>query len=128
MASSKVSGLAVVAVVILAFGLAGTLPIGLHKQCSDGIDNDNDFDPLYPPEFGADAYDSNCAEYPYADGNGESPTPANERFNSIGVAYQISGYDTAFDWLKTQKEQKPSPVCSARRTASLLPIRRNFNI
>jgi len=109
MVSSKASGLAIVAIVLLAFGLAGTQAIGLHKQCTDGIDNDNDFDPLYPPEYGADAYDSNCAEYPFADGNGESPTPANERFNSVGVAYQISGYDTGFDWLKTQYQQNPHP-------------------
>lgn len=109
MVSSKASGLAVVAVVILAFGLAGTQAIGLHQQCTDGIDNDNDFDPMWPPEYGADAYDSNCAEYPFADGNGESPTPANERFNSIGVAYQIGGYDTGFDWLFEQKITHPHP-------------------
>jgi len=109
MASSKASGLAIVAIVLFAFGLAGTQAIGLHKQCTDGIDNDNDFDPAWPPEYGADAYDSECAEYPFADGNGESPTPANERFNSIGVAYRISGYDTGFDWLKTQYEQNPHP-------------------
>jgi len=109
MASSKASGLAIVAIVLLAFGLAGTQAIGLHKECTDGIDNDNDFDPMFPPEYAADAYDNECAEYPWADGNGETATPQSEQFNSIGVAYQISGYDTAFDWFLNQKLTTPHP-------------------
>jgi len=109
MVSTKASGLGVVAIVIMALGIAGTLPIGIHSECADGIDNDNDFDPLYPPEFGADAYDSDCKDYPFADGNGETATPPGDRFNSIVMAYQLQGFDTTFDWQVFEKNSMPHP-------------------
>mgnify|MGYP001576134092 CR=1 FL=1 len=88
--TSKASGLAVIAVVVFAVGLAGVEPIGIHKDCADGIDNDG--------TSNFDMFDSECLAYPYADGNGETHTPAAERFNNPFKSYTIEGYATAFDY------------------------------
>ena len=46
-----------------------------HEDCIDGIDN--------PPDTngGIDIFSSGCAEYPYSDGNGEEPTPQQDRYS-----------------------------------------------
>jgi hypothetical protein len=46
-----------------------------HEDCIDGIDN--------PPDTngGEDIFSSGCAEYPYSDGNGEEPTPQQDRYS-----------------------------------------------
>ena len=79
-------GLTALFLIVMAFALTGAAsPVGIHVECMDGIDNDAD--------TGIDVEDQECIDYPFADGNGESPTPPNERFTSD------SGYtSTAYDW------------------------------
>ncbi|HIJ51313.1 MAG TPA: hypothetical protein HPP54_09725 [Nitrospinae bacterium] len=88
--ASKASGLAIVAVVVFAFGLAGLEAIGIHEECKDGIDNDGGSN--------FDMFDGECLAYPYADGNGETHTPPDARFNSHAAAYTIEGHDDAFTY------------------------------
>ena len=64
--------------------------MGIHVECSDGIDNDGD--------LAVDANDQDCTNYPFADGNGESPTPLGERYTSDG-GYTMSAYDYWFEAL-----------------------------
>lgn len=119
------SGLVILVVAAFAVGFVGILPIGLHEQCKDGIDNDNDYQPQFPqfpPVFYTDAYDENCIEYPYADGNGESSTPTSERFNSASLAYRITGYATAFDWVLTQHTLNPHPYAMSLNQLPLCPV------
>lgn len=79
------AGIVVLFLAILAGALAGSprTYIGISAECEDGLDNDGDND----IDFG----DSECYEYPYADGNGESNTPNSERYAST---YYVS----LFDW------------------------------
>ena len=66
---------AVVLAVILGNALAGlAAPIGYHAECTDGIDNNQD-------GF-IDGDDQECLSYPWADGNGESPTEVLKYFES----------------------------------------------
>jgi hypothetical protein len=53
---------------LLATALTGKVstPVGIHSQCEDGIDNDSDSD--------IDIVDTNCFDYPFADGGGEYTT------------------------------------------------------
>jgi len=101
--TSKASGLALVAVVVLAMGMAGTRAVEFHKDCLDGIDNDGsgDFD-----------FFEECLAYPYADGNGEQYTPVDERFNSIAAAYvSPNGFANAFEYNVWFYDNVPSSYC-----------------
>ena len=120
---AKASGLAMIAVVVFAFGFVGTMPIGIHAECTDGIDNDGDgVGQPFDPAFYVDAYDLDCYEFPFADGSGEDPTPTADRFNSLGAAYEVPGYATAFDWVKTQYELNPHPLNLAMGTLPLCHV------
>lgn len=102
--TSKGSGLAAVAIVIFAFGLAGTLPIGIHEECKDGINNDPSSDQHF------DLFDGSCLAYPYADGNGETDTPTGERFNSYHGAYTApAGFNNVFEWSNNFYQTTPNP-------------------
>ena len=75
MASKKVS-IGLVFVVLFALSaVVGNNSIGIHPECKDGIDND-DPDNLQPK---VDYADDDCFAYPYADGNGETFTPEQDR-------------------------------------------------
>lgn len=75
----------------MAYALTGAAsPVGIHAECSDIIDNDGD---LF-----VDAEDQDCIDYPFADGNGESYTPIDDRFNADG-GYTMTAYDYWFDAL-----------------------------
>lgn len=79
---------AVVLAIILGNALAGMPgPIGYHVQCTDGIDNNQD-------GF-IDGDDPECNQYPWADGNGESPTEQRGYFESS------DGYDLYSDYVFT---------------------------
>jgi hypothetical protein len=111
--TSQGSGLAMIAVVIFAFGFVGTLPVGIHEECTDGIDNDGDTPGGQDPAYYSDAYDSNCFDYPFADGNGETLTPTADQFNSIGAAYNTGAHATAFDWVLTEYTLNPNPIITS---------------
>ena len=73
MASKKVS-IGLVFVVLFALSaVVGNNSIGIHPECKDGINNDNDL------SGHIDYADNDCFSYPYADGNGESFTPEQDR-------------------------------------------------
>jgi len=76
--SAIVAGL--VLAVMLGTALTGLVVTKYHPECIDGIDNDGDGD--------NNGDDANCAEYPYADGEGESQTP--------GPQMTYDGVSTAF--------------------------------
>jgi len=103
MSMKKNSALAVGVILAVLFGnaLAGITPTGYHADCIDGVDNDGD-------SF-TDGDDSDCAEYPYADGNGEDPTPMDER-------YQDSNYKSLFqyhrDFMEMSSQQQTDQICS----------------
>jgi hypothetical protein len=102
--TSKASGLAVIAVIVFAVGLAGVEPIGIHKECSDGINNDPSSDQHF------DLFDGSCLEYPFADGNGETDTPPEDRFNSFGGAYKApAGYANTFEWTNNFYQNTANP-------------------
>ena len=63
-----------VILLLLAMSVRGTNSIGIHPECKDGIDND-DIDNPSKIDYG----DDDCFAYPYADGNGESFTPEQDR-------------------------------------------------
>ena len=65
--------------------LIGIETIGIHPECEDGIDNDTD--------ASIDEDDLDCNIYPFADGNGESFTPENER--RTGDQYEPNN---AWEW------------------------------
>jgi len=79
---------AVVLAIILGNALAGIGPdIAYHVECTDGIDNNQD-------GF-ADGDDPECINYPWADGNGESPT------ESAGYYGESDGYEFYADYIGT---------------------------
>jgi hypothetical protein len=72
----------------LGNALAGIGPdIAYHVECTDGIDNNQD-------GF-ADGDDPECINYPWADGNGESPT------ESAGYYGESDGYEFYADYIGT---------------------------
>jgi hypothetical protein len=79
-------GLTALFLIVVAYAFTGAAaPVGIHAECTDGIDNDTD--------AAIDVMDQDCIDYPFADGNGESPTPIDDRFGAPG------GYtSTAYDW------------------------------
>ena len=79
-------GLTALFLIVVAYAFTGAAaPVGIHAECMDTIDNDGD--------ASIDVEDQDCIDYPFADGNGESPTPINDRFGAP------EGYiSTAYDW------------------------------
>lgn len=72
--------------------LVGGTYIGIHEECKDGIDNDNDNGMI-------DVHDPDCASYPYADGNGETPTPLADRYTEDNNPSSLDVYRIyALDW------------------------------
>lgn len=69
---------AILLALLMGNALTGMSVVSYHPECIDQDDNDQD-------GF-VDGMDGECAEYPYADGNGEDHTPMNER--STGDSYQ----------------------------------------
>lgn len=79
---------AVILAIILGNALAGIgSPIGYHIECTDGIDNNQD-------GF-IDGDDPECIQYPWADGNGESPT------TTQGYQESTGGYEFYADYIGT---------------------------
>lgn len=77
---------AVVLAIILGNALAGIGPdIGYHVECTDNIDNNQD-------GF-IDGDDPECVNYPWADGNGESPT------EESGYHQSTDGYEFYSDYV-----------------------------
>lgn len=88
---SKTTGGFIIALfVAVAFtGVATGEPIGIHEECMDGINNDNDQNNLI------DGFDYQCFIYPFADGGGESTTttgPSGKAFSSDS-GYEMSVFD-----------------------------------
>jgi len=84
-------GLTALFLITMAYAFTGAPgPVGIHVECMDGIDNDGD--------MAVDAEDQDCINYPFADGNGESPTPLGERYTS-DRGYTKSAYDYWFEAL-----------------------------
>lgn len=85
---------------IVASALTGApTPIEIHEDCLDNVNNDGgnpftqdgvDLDGGIggkPFAYGApDGPDMNCLDYPWADGNGEFPTPNDERYQGAKYA------------------------------------------
>ena len=70
---------AIIMAIILGNALSGMAPdIGYHVECTDGIDNTGD-------GF-IDGDSQECSSYPWADGEGESPT------SIMGYYGETSGY------------------------------------
>jgi hypothetical protein len=67
----------------VAFTGADIGKVGIHPDCIDGVDNDGD--------GSNDFADSQCEEYPYADGGGEYPTT----FGSGGKAFSSIAYENS---------------------------------
>jgi len=77
---------AIIMAVILGNSLAGMAPdIGYHVECTDGIDNTGD-------GF-IDGDSQECSSYPWADGEGESPT------SIMGYYGETSGYAFLSDYI-----------------------------
>jgi hypothetical protein len=84
-------GLTALFLITMAYALTGaSAPVGIHVECADAIDNDGD--------LAVDADDQECIDYPFADGNGESFTPIDDRFTADG-GYTMSAYDYWYDAL-----------------------------
>ena len=79
---------AIILALVLGNALAGLGPkVGYHIECTDGIDNNED-------GF-IDGDDPECLMYPWADGNGESPT------ESPGYFGESDGYEFYADYIGT---------------------------
>ncbi len=85
---------------LLGNALTGAIVIGYHPECIDQDDNDQD-------GF-VDGMDQECAEYPYADGNGEDFTPMAER--STGDAYE-SFFEYHIDHMVTGTDAQIDTIC-----------------
>jgi len=84
-------GLTALFLITMAYALTGAAaPVGIHVECADAIDNDGD--------MAVDAEDQECINYPFADGNGESPTPMGDRYSSDS-GYTMTAYDYWFEAL-----------------------------
>ena len=87
----QASAAAFLLLLILATAFTGKpAPIGIHQECIDQIDNDLD--------GGVDSEDQDCLDYPFADGNGETNTPIEQRFTS-STGYVSTAYDYWFEQL-----------------------------
>lgn len=115
MSKTRSIGIVLLFLGILAASFTGTNESGIHSECTDGIDNDSSSPELLAygtpqtvsPINGIDTQDQNCLFYPYADGNGEDPTP-------IGEQYQRSGeYPSIFEYHKDNGGQ--IPICHGLR-------------
>lgn len=103
MSMKKNSAIAVGVILAVLFGnaLAGITPTGYHADCIDAEDNEGD-------SF-IDGLDNDCQEYPYADGNGEEPTPLEQR-------NQDSNYKSLFeyhrDFIPMMSQEQIDVVCA----------------
>lgn len=95
--------------IILATALAGGEPVGYHEECVNGIDDDSD--------AGIDGGDDQCFEYPFADGNGESPTSTSQRYTN--GAYQ-SLFEYHRDYSGDQQATEGA-ICFAGATGMYSP-------
>ncbi len=88
MKTTKNAAIAASILLAVAMGaaLTGIVPVKYHQDCIDGIDDDGNGD--------IDGEDPDCAEYPYADGNGEENTPNPQRtYDGVSTSYEsLSGY------------------------------------
>ena len=89
---------------IIASAFNGSVSSGvtIHQDCQDGIDNNGDFN--------IDIGDIGCFEYPYSDGNGEDPTPIEDRYT------KNVEYPSLFDYHiqnTTPGGQEEAVVCTA---------------
>lgn len=101
-------GLAVGALLLamlLGNALTGIAVIGYHPECIDQDDNDQD-------GF-VDGMDPECAEYPYADGNGEDFTPIEDRLT--GDSYQ-SLFEYHRDYMDPLSNPQIDTICFAVAT------------
>ena len=111
MASNKRSmGIVFLFLAILAGAFAGSAPqyIGIHSDCEDGIDNnDNGY---------IDVEDEGCFQYPYEDGSGEDLT-------DIASRYTGNNYVSLFDYHLeiSQPGQEEAVICTASVFGFYLP-------
>ena len=111
MASNKKSmGIVLLFLGILAAAFAGSPPqyIGIHADCEDGVDNnDNGF---------IDIGDEGCLQYPYEDGAGED-------FTDPALMYQGNNYVSLFDYHLqiSQPGQDEAVICTASAFGFYLP-------
>jgi hypothetical protein len=77
-------------------GMAQPAPT-YHEDCIDGIPN-----PPNTSQGSEDIFSDGCAEYPYSDGNGEEPTPPEDRYSQA-----IDDYPSLFEYHMTYS---PDPL------------------
>ena len=94
---------AFLAFLMLGTALVGITPVGIHEECTDGLDNG--FPPL-PGDGNIDGDDPNCFEYPYSDGYGESNTQSEDRYLS-------NAYVSLFDYHVEYSSDPLDTVCQA---------------
>ena len=103
--NKRTSGSLAAGALLLAFllgnALAGMSVVGYHPECIDGIDNDQD--------SAIDGMDFECAEYPYADGNGEAGTPVQERFSEDSYK---SYFEYHRDYMDPMSQEQIDQVCA----------------
>lgn len=95
-------------IIAAAFTGSGIQYIGIHAECEDGIDNNqNGF---------IDIGDDGCFEYPYQDGAGEDITDPASR-------YQGNNYVSLFDYHLqiSQPGQDEAVICTALGFGFYLP-------
>jgi len=92
---------AILLALLMGNALTGMSVVGYHPECIDQDDNDQD-------GF-VDGMDQECAEYPYADGNGEDFTPMNER--STDDAYE-SLFEYHIDHMVTGTNEQIDTICA----------------
>ena len=95
--------------VVIGGAIAGSVMektyILINDECLDEIDNNNDGD--------EDIYeDLGCSTYPYEDGDGETPTPFSNRWQSDIEDYQ-TGYDLWADIVHREVAKCPNGDASA---------------
>jgi hypothetical protein len=80
----------------------GSGEIWYSYECINGLDDDGDLNAI---DGGIDVEDAACFSYPFNDGNGESVTPANERYTSSNEYASLFAYHRDYGSFNT--------VCSA---------------
>lgn len=92
---------AMILALLLGNALSGISVVGYHPECTDGIDNDQD--------SAIDGMDFECAEYPYADGNGESGTPVGDRYSEDNYK---SFFEYHRDYMDPLSQEQIDQVCA----------------
>ena len=86
----KAVGIGFILALLLAISFTGSSgDIWYSWECINGLDDDGDTGAV---DGGIDVEDAACFSYPFNDGNGETVTPANERFTSNGEYASLWGY------------------------------------